>query len=183
MVGAPCGVMDQMTAACGRERDRLLALRCQPAELRAAGPACPRTRVFGIDSGIRHAVSGADYGSVRVGAFMGYRIIAALAGLPSSAAVGRAACRWTTRGGTATSRTSRRPEWDGQFRDRAARAHAGGEFLARYGGITDSVTQVDPGATTPCGEPDGAPDPRARAGAALPRAGSPSPGKGRPWAR
>ena len=32
VAGAPCGVMDQMTASCG-ERNRLLALRCQPAEL------------------------------------------------------------------------------------------------------------------------------------------------------
>ena len=37
--------------------------------------------MWGIDSGIRHAVTGADYGAVRVGAFMGYRILAELAGL------------------------------------------------------------------------------------------------------
>jgi hypothetical protein len=30
---------------------------------------------WGIDSGIRHSVGGADYGSVRVGTFMGRRII------------------------------------------------------------------------------------------------------------
>src|SRR5204862_472 len=29
VVGAPCGIMDQITSACGR-RDRLLRLRCQP---------------------------------------------------------------------------------------------------------------------------------------------------------
>lgn len=39
-----------------------------------------RTGGLGIDSGIRHAVSGADYGSVRVGAFMGYRILQTVAG-------------------------------------------------------------------------------------------------------
>src|SRR5205823_1271609 len=32
VVGAPCGIMDQMTSACG-ESDRLLTLLCQPAEL------------------------------------------------------------------------------------------------------------------------------------------------------
>ena len=36
---------------------------------------------WGLDSGVRHAVTGSDYGSVRVGAFMGYRIIAESAGL------------------------------------------------------------------------------------------------------
>jgi L-arabinokinase len=33
-VGAPCGVMDQMTAALG-EAGQLTALLCQPAELQA----------------------------------------------------------------------------------------------------------------------------------------------------
>jgi L-arabinokinase len=80
VVGAPCGVMDQMTAACG-EADRLLALRCQPAELQGHVALPEDLTVFGIDSGIRHAVSGADYVSVRVGAFMGYRILAEAAGL------------------------------------------------------------------------------------------------------
>jgi galactokinase len=65
IVGAPCGVMDQMTCACG-QKDRLLALRCQPAELEAPVTLPADVEVFGIDSGIRHAVSGADYTSVRV---------------------------------------------------------------------------------------------------------------------
>src|SRR5947207_11489583 len=80
VVGAPCGVMDQMTAACG-EANRLLALLCQPAEL-VGQVSLPQTlEVWGIDSGIRHEVGGADYGDVRAGAFMGYRIIAHVAGL------------------------------------------------------------------------------------------------------
>ena len=81
VVGAPCGVMDQMTSACG-EGDRLLALLCQPAQLQGSVALPAELEVWGIDSGIRHAVSGSDYGAVRVGAFMGYRIIAELAGLP-----------------------------------------------------------------------------------------------------
>jgi galactokinase len=36
--------------------------------------------VWGLDSGTRHSVGGGDYGSVRTGTFMGYRIIADLAG-------------------------------------------------------------------------------------------------------
>lgn len=36
-------------------------------------------RFWGVDSGIRHSVGGADYGSVRVGTFMGLRIIHDLA--------------------------------------------------------------------------------------------------------
>ena len=77
VVGAPCGVMDQMTAVfC--ERDRLLLLLCQPAELKGMISLPRQLRLWGIDSGIRHSVSGADYGSVRANTFKGLRIISDL---------------------------------------------------------------------------------------------------------
>src|SRR5438093_11665231 len=75
VAGAPCGVMDQMTSVCG-EADRLLALLCQPAELQEMTAIPDEIAFWGLDSGVRHAVTGADYASVRVGAFMGYRMIA-----------------------------------------------------------------------------------------------------------
>uniref|UniRef100_A0A0A0KZ62 L-arabinokinase n=1 Tax=Cucumis sativus TaxID=3659 RepID=A0A0A0KZ62_CUCSA len=74
IVGAPCGVMDQMTSACG-EADKLLAMVCQPAEVIGLVDIPGHIRFWGIDSGIRHSVGGADYGSVRIGAFMGRRMI------------------------------------------------------------------------------------------------------------
>src|SRR5439155_24215241 len=67
------------TAACG-EANSLLALLCQPAEIRETIAIPDQIALWGLDSGVRHAVTGADYGSVRVGTFMGYRIIADLAG-------------------------------------------------------------------------------------------------------
>ena len=57
-----------------------MALLCQPAEFEGTIALPTELAVWGIDSGIRHAVTGADYGAVRVGAFMGYRILADLAG-------------------------------------------------------------------------------------------------------
>ena len=80
VVGAPCGIMDQMTAACG-QRDKLMALRCQPAELLEPIALPEGVAFWGIDSDVSHSVAGADYGSVRVGAFMGYRMLAELAGM------------------------------------------------------------------------------------------------------
>jgi galactokinase len=77
VAGAPCGVMDQMTAVFG-ERDRLLFMLCQPAELKRMITLPPQLMLWGIDSGIRHSVGGADYGTVRAAAFMGTRIIAEL---------------------------------------------------------------------------------------------------------
>lgn len=48
--GAPCGVMDQMTAALGQEA-RLLALRCQPAEVQGGAAIPPHLQFWGVDSG------------------------------------------------------------------------------------------------------------------------------------
>ncbi|XVE97217.1 hypothetical protein REPUB_Repub03eG0001500 [Reevesia pubescens] len=53
IVGAPCGVMDQMTSACG-EANKLLAMVCQPAEIIGLVAIPSHIRFWGIDSGIRH---------------------------------------------------------------------------------------------------------------------------------
>jgi L-arabinokinase len=63
-----------MASALGEE-GRLLALLCQPAEVQGTVPIPSHIRLWGVDSGIRHSVGGADYGSVRVGTFMGRAII------------------------------------------------------------------------------------------------------------
>ncbi|XP_043713454.1 L-arabinokinase-like [Telopea speciosissima] len=78
VVGAPCGVMDQMTSACG-EANKLLAMICQPAEVIGLVDIPSHVRFWGIDSGIRHSVGGTDYGSVRIGAFMGRKMIKSMA--------------------------------------------------------------------------------------------------------
>ncbi|KAM3394891.1 hypothetical protein P3S68_003895 [Capsicum galapagoense] len=66
--------MDQMASACG-EANKLLAMVCQPAEVLGLVDIPPTIRFWGIDSGIRHSVGSSDYKSVRVGAFMGRKII------------------------------------------------------------------------------------------------------------
>ena len=143
VVGAPCGVMDQMTAACGEE-GRLLALLCQPAELEEAISIPDEMTIWGLDSGVRHSVSGTDYGDVRVGAFMGYRMIAEMAGLeihPGSQA--------------GTVRVDDQ-HWHGYLANLSPaefqRAYAlhlpeqmdGAEFLSRFHGTTDSVARINP---------------------------------------
>ena len=155
VVGAPCGVMDQMAAICGEE-GRLMALLCQPAEFLGTVALPPGLAVWGIDSGIRHAVSGADYGSVRVGAFMGYRILADEVGLPVRAG---------SRPGHVTIEDDR---WHGylanvkpgEFERLAAGIPErldGASFLARYAGTTDPVTTVHPGHTYAVRVPTGHP--------------------------
>jgi galactokinase len=142
VVGAPCGVMDQMTAVCG-EQGRLLALLCQPAELQGTIALPEELTVWGLDSGVRHAVSGADYTSVRVGAFMGYRMIADLAGLraivePGGTRVQIEDLRWNGYLANVTP-----AEFRQDFRAGVPPRLRGEEFLARYGGTTDAATVVD----------------------------------------
>jgi galactokinase len=118
VVGAPCGIMDQMTSACG-VRGALLELLCQPAIIQGTLPVPPDLAFFGIDSGVRHAVSGSDYTGVRVGAFMGRRILGVrgyLAQLPPS-------------------------ELDPGC---LPETMTGADFLARFGTTDDPVTTVEP---------------------------------------
>jgi L-arabinokinase len=142
IVGAPCGVMDQMASICG-EAGSLMALLCQPAEFQGSVRLPDGLGVWGIDSGIRHAVTGADYGAVRVGAFMGYRILAELAGLRVMPGDRDGHVRVDD------------PRWHGylanvgsgafqQFEQDIPEVLDGAAFLARYQGTTDLVTHVDP---------------------------------------
>lgn len=144
VVGAPCGVMDQMTSACGEE-NQLLALRCQPAELQGTILLPADLAVWGLDSGVRHSVGGGDYGSVRVGAFMGYRIIAELSGLKSEQAGDTVVISDPRWGGYLANLASW--EFEEKFAARLPESLLGEEFLARYGGTTDTVTSIEPGRT------------------------------------
>lgn len=143
VAGAPCGVMDQMTAVCG-QTNRLLALFCQPAELREMIVLPDKISFWGLDSGMRHAVSGSDYESVRVGTFMGYRIIAELAGLKARITAPGESVRiddpyW---GGYLANLTL--SEFEQHYAMHLPEQIRGSDFLSRYHGTTDSVTRVAP---------------------------------------
>jgi L-arabinokinase len=140
VAGAPCGIMDQLTAV-GAETGQLLEISCQPASIRGTVPVPDGLELVGLDSGVRHAVTGADYGAVRVAAFMGYRIIAARAGLSATVSKGVATVddpRW---GGFLANLTTQELE---QHRAALPLVLSGAEFLATYGGTTDPVTSVNP---------------------------------------
>ena len=74
-VGAPCGLMDQLTSYFGAPR-HLLPILCQPDIISKPIPVPAHLHFVGIDSGVRHAVGGSSYSDVRAAAFMGYSIIA-----------------------------------------------------------------------------------------------------------
>jgi L-arabinokinase len=104
--------------------------------------------IWGIDSGIRHSVAGADYGTVRAAASMGYRIIGELAGLSvRNAGPGRVEIS--------------DPKWNGYLanidpelftRSFAAELPAsvnGREFIATFYGVSDPFAVIHPDADYP----------------------------------
>lgn len=74
IVGAPCGIMDQVTSLLGRS-DSLLRMVCQPHQVQPPLRLPANIRVIGIDSAVKHSVGGGAYGRTRCAAFMGHRII------------------------------------------------------------------------------------------------------------
>lgn len=145
IVGAPCGVMDQIASHCGTGGS-LISLLCQPAEINGALAIPGSLEFWGIDSGVRHAVVGSDYASVRVGAFMGYRIIADLAQLRvKNIREGQVEIdddRWY--GYLSNVRPA---EYEQGFVERIPASISGSTFLERYEGITDRATTIDPAKT------------------------------------
>jgi galactokinase len=142
VAGAPCGVMDQLTAACGQQGS-LLELLCQPATLLGNVALPSDLQVWGIDSRLRHAVGGSDYGAVRVAAFMGYRIISEQLGFPVlPLADGRVRIEDAQFNGYLANIPP--SLFDERFDAELPERLSGAEFLRRYGGTTDSVTRVDP---------------------------------------
>ena len=77
VVGAPCGIMDQIAISCGR-RDTLTHILCRPGSVQGEIAIPDGTGFVGINSMVRHSVGGSPYSVTRIGAFMGKRIINAL---------------------------------------------------------------------------------------------------------
>ena len=135
VVGAPCGIMDQVTSACG-ESGKLLALRCQPCDLLGQHELPPGVKVFGLSSRVEHRVGGSAYATARVSAFMGLKVILT-ARQQRGLTVGprdHYLCNLTPR------------EYVSEFRALLPERITGADFVRDYGNTTDTVTAVDPAA-------------------------------------
>ncbi len=80
IVGAPCGLMDQLATYFGKE-GQLLPILCRPDHVYESIEIAKEIQFVGVDSGERHSVGGSSYTDVRTAAFMGYSIIASRLGL------------------------------------------------------------------------------------------------------
>jgi len=126
VVGASCGIMDQMTAMMGR-KDKIMKLMCQPCTLLGHLDIPDELCIVGVDSGERHSISGSDYASVRIGAFMGLKMINSQR---SDASKLDYLAQLTTDDVTSIS---------AQLPDQIS----GKDFLSKYGSHDDSETEID----------------------------------------
>jgi galactokinase len=141
LVGAPCGLMDQLASYFG-EHGKLLPILCQPDKVHPSITIPKELSFAGIDSGIRHAVRGASYSDVRTAAFMGYTIIANQLGcsendLVDSIKNGRDKIPY--HGFLANIQPS---EFKEQFEKNLPEEMSGREFIEKYKIIIDPVTKV-----------------------------------------
>ncbi len=133
VVGAPCGIMDQIAVASGRE-GKLTHILCRPGSIVGEVEIPPGTGFVGINSMVRHSVAGNAYGNVRIGAFMGKKIINEL-----RARTGRAALNYLTEISSG--------ELKAEYEPQIPETILGSDFLAKYKTHDDPVTTVQPDAT------------------------------------
>lgn len=126
LVGAPCGLMDQLAAAHGTA-GALLPILCRPDVLSTPLPLPPGIIAAGWPSGVSHAVSGSPYGTARTAAFMAKAILASRLGRH------------------VTHLAELAPgDVDAVDRDALPATMTGREFTARHGGLDDPLSRIDP---------------------------------------
>lgn len=131
IVGAPCGLMDQLTSAYGRP-GHLLPIECRPDRLLPTLALPDGVRIVGWPSGIKHAVGGSAYGRARAAAFMGKKML--------ETHLGR---QWQFAAEIAPSLFWRHAE---QFLPDAI---TGADYHSRYPAVDDPLSRIDPGEPYP----------------------------------
>lgn len=126
VVGAPCGLMDQLAAAHGVPGS-LLPILCRPDVLHEPVALPEGVIAVGWPSGMQHSVSGAEYGTARAASFMGKRIL--------ETALGRKLGHLTELLPSVAS---------GVPADVLPASLMGAEFLGRYGAVDDPHSAVVP---------------------------------------
>jgi galactokinase len=139
IVGAPCGIMDQVASCCG-QTDSLLRLLCQPHELQPPLKMPAGVRAVGIDSRVKHSVGGIEYGRTRCAAFMGHRMI-----LEKMRDLGAAAGKTLESDPMGGYLANLSPDdYKRYFRPFLPEWIEGKAFLNQFGSTIDKATSVDP---------------------------------------
>ncbi len=126
VVGAPCGIMDQVAVAAGRI-GAVLPILCRPATVRPPMALPAGLEIVGWPTEAEHDVGGAPYGRVRAATFMGKRMVEDAAAQT---------WRWVSEVPAGAV---------GALPDEVV----GADFLERWSGTEDTLTEVDERETYP----------------------------------
>jgi galactokinase len=133
VVGAPCGIMDQITVTSGRQ-GKLTHILCRPGSIMGEIDVPEGTAFIGINSMVKHSVAGAEYGDVRIGAFMGKRIINRIRAKNVENPI-----QYLTELTV--------DSFEKNYRDTLPENMIGSEFLAQYESHGDPITEIQPDAS------------------------------------
>ncbi|MCL2639613.1 MAG: hypothetical protein FWD53_02090 [Phycisphaerales bacterium] len=136
IVGAPCGIMDQISSHLGNT-NQLLQLLCQPHTIRDPLTLPTGTRVIGINTKVKHAITGPRYALTRCAAFMGHRIILNMMPPPAPSTD-------PMNGYLANLPTI---EYNQLYRPHLPTEMDGKTFLTTFGPTIDTATQINPTTT------------------------------------
>jgi L-arabinokinase len=128
VVGAPCGIMDQIAVTSGRQ-GRLTHILCRPGSVMGEVEIPPGTAFTGINSMVKHSVGGTEYGDVRIGAFIGKRIINRV-----RSRSGKTGIDYLTELSIES--------FEQNYKDALPDAVVGSEFLVEYKSHGDPVTEI-----------------------------------------
>lgn len=127
VVGAPCGLMDQLASACG-EAGKVLPILCRPDVLSPPVPLPPGVTLVGWPSGVKHSIGAgvSPYLTARTATFMAKKLAEAVLGAKLAHAAELDPYRWATLVAPAL------PE-----------AITGRAFTDAHGGVDDGLSRVD----------------------------------------
>ena len=144
IAGAPCGIMDQVTAVAGTST-KILSILCQPDKI-LEFVSCPSNVSFvGIHTKVRRSTTSTAYVDTRIGAFMGLTILKA--GFASEADTSEES-NLNRKLSTALADNYLCNISVQEFHEHCEpilpeQIH-GKEFLEKYGETVDTATQIDP---------------------------------------
>ncbi len=139
IVGAPCGVMDQIASHLGQSGE-MLRMRCQPHDLLNPLPFPPGVKGIGIHTNVRHSVGGGAYGRTRAAAFMGHALI--LADIKRRAAESHKAMKRDPFGGYLANLDP--ADYKTLFRPTLPESLTGEQFQQAHGDHGDAATTLEP---------------------------------------
>ena len=128
VVGAPCGIMDQITSVAGEE-GKVVSILCQPHQILGLVELPENTHLVGINSKVKRSTAGSAYTDTRTAAFMGLTILTKEFHLGE---LNGYLCRLSTK-------DFRQKYWNSLPKE-----INGHQFLDRYGETIDPITTVDP---------------------------------------